>query len=169
MSSEPIRLDKVENPPWRPRKHKYDCFGTGLSESNIFAGIVDFTKDYKHPKVPKKYVKKIIRDYFKQASIDIIQKNEIFHWPGIGKIFIGKYKPKIRHPFSLINTEGYSFRFYFQRESQKGTLKHYDFRPTTSVNRKDKPEYGLSGLKRWVYRSIWDPKHFYDAIFMGRR
>jgi hypothetical protein len=169
MSIEPIRLDKVKNPHWRPRLHKYDCFRTGLSESNIFAGLVDFGKDYKHPKLTKPQLKTIVREYFKQASIDIIQKNEIFHWPGIGKIFIGKYKPKMKHPFSLINTEGYAFRFYFQRESQKGTLKHYNFRPTRSVNRKNKPEYGLSGLKRWVFRSIWDPTLYYDAIFMGKR
>lgn len=164
-TTEPTRLDKVENPSWRPRKHKYDCFRIGAS--NVFAGSNDFVKDYHHPKLTKKQLRIIINEYFKRASIDIIRKNEIFNWPQLGKIFIGKYRGNISNPYALLNTDGYAFRFYLQKHTTKGTLRHYDFMPCKSVNLTNKPDYGLSGLRRWIHESIHNPKLKYDAIFMG--
>lgn len=166
--NKPFRRDKVENPPWRPRKHKYDCFRKKTT-GNVFAGTNDFVKDYHHPKLTDKQIRGIIKDYFQAASVDIIRKNEIFTWPSLGKIFIGKYKPHPNNEYALINTDGYSFKFYFQKESNKGTLRHYDFSPSKSVNRKNKPDYGVSGLRRWIYKVIHDPTIKYDAIYVGTK
>lgn len=161
---EPVRLDLLNPPIGRPRKHKYDCFRSGRDKMNVYVCNADFVKDYRHPRLSVKQLRSIISSYFKAASEDIIRKNEIFTWGKLGKIFIGKTKNRF---LETAASDYYHFKFYFQREaSPNDTAYNYAFKECTSVM--DGITWGRQGLRNWVGQCLYDPKtRDYDAIFMG--
>ena len=142
----------------RPRTTKYDIIMRGGKFP--YYSTADFSREFHHKKVDRGKIREIIEEYFKLASEDIIRKNEVFNWKHLGKIFIVGRRGK-----RDIVTNNIRYSFYFQRSTVKTKVRHYTFTPVHSVNIYRNMTYGLSGLRKHVYRSFINPyQKDYSAI-----